>query len=82
MSRAGERPHWSEYADGRQRWEQAPFQFLAEIEQITAEIEHQEQAIYCAVMEARQHGASWGQIGSALGISKQAAKKRYARTLF
>lgn len=33
------------------------------------------------VLEARDAGASWGQIGRMLGMSKQAAQKRYDRRL-
>ena len=34
------------------------------------------------VTKAKQHGASWSQIGDAIGVSKQAAQQRHAPTAF
>lgn len=36
-----------------------------------------EQAVTAAVLDARAHGITWVEIASALGISHQAAMKRY-----
>jgi hypothetical protein len=38
-----------------------------------------EQAIELWVGLARSHGATWAQVGDALGISRQAAQQRYGQ---
>jgi hypothetical protein len=38
-----------------------------------------EQSIRLQVATARDAGASWAEIGRALGVSKQAAQQRYGR---
>lgn len=38
-----------------------------------------EQALTEAVCSARRHGRSWSQIGTMLGVSKQAAQRKYAK---
>lgn len=43
-----------------------------------AQREASERAIRFLVFTANQQGASWAQIGKALGVSAQAAHKRYA----
>jgi len=42
--------------------------------------EYIEQQLVDVVNEARESGATWTQIGAALGVSHQAAMKRYKRT--
>lgn len=37
-----------------------------------------EEAVAAAVAAAKESGASWGAIGSAIGVSRQAAAKRYS----
>lgn len=37
-----------------------------------------EEAVSAAVAVAKESGVSWATIGSALGVSRQAAQKRYA----
>lgn len=39
-----------------------------------------DQALSALVADARANGATWGDIGAALGITRQAAHQRYART--
>lgn len=49
-------------------------------EQIVSLANHREDlelAIASAVAHAREHGLSWAHIGGLLGVSKQAAMKRY-----
>jgi hypothetical protein len=41
-----------------------------------------DQAQHADALSARENGASWSQIGAAIGITKQAAQKRYDRRLF
>ena len=38
-----------------------------------------EEAVTAAVEAAKDSGVSWAAIGSAIGVSRQAAAKRYAR---
>jgi hypothetical protein len=38
-----------------------------------------ERALTEAVCSARRHGRSWSQIGTMLGVSKQAAQRKYAK---
>lgn len=52
------------------------------IETIERERQRLDDLITARVADARRYGASWSQIGGALGISKQAAQKRYDRRLF
>ena len=42
--------------------------------------EYVDQQLVDVVAEARASGATWSQIGSALGVSHQAAMKRYKRS--
>jgi hypothetical protein len=42
--------------------------------------EYIDQQLIDVVAEARASGATWSQIGSALGVSHQAAMKRFKRT--
>lgn len=39
-----------------------------------------DQQLFDVVSEARESGATWTQIGDALGVSHQAAMKRYKRS--
>lgn len=36
-----------------------------------------QRAVEAAVLDARNSGASWGAIGAALGVTRQAARQRY-----
>ena len=38
-----------------------------------------ESALRTAVADARADGASWGQIGTGLGVTRQAAQQRYGQ---
>jgi len=40
-------------------------------------LEDLQRSIETQVVELRAHGASWGAIGAALGISRQAAQQRF-----
>lgn len=51
---------------------------LAALADAAAERESRERAIRFLVLTASAQGASWSQIGKALGVSAQAAHKRYA----
>lgn len=50
---------------------------LWDIARWTAAVEQAERQRDCAVAAARAEGASWGRIGAALGVSRQAACKKY-----
>jgi predicted ArsR family transcriptional regulator len=41
---------------------------------------HVDQKLRALVAQARSEGASWEQIGQALGITKQAAQQRFGKT--
>nr|WP_285759557.1 hypothetical protein [Nocardiopsis ansamitocini] len=57
-----------------------PMAGLASLAQLRAEVEQAEAVL---VRRARVNGATWAQIASALGVSKQAAHKKYCgRRLF
>lgn len=43
-------------------------------------VEHAEARLRTAIRWMRNEGASWSVIGEALGVSKQAAQKRYGKT--
>ena len=51
---------------------------LRSITQGVADIAAAQQQLVAAVRAARQHGRSWGRIGMALGVSRQAARQQYA----
>jgi DNA-directed RNA polymerase specialized sigma24 family protein len=55
---------------------------LSEVQQYERMMERLSDSQAAEVARARKAGASWSQIGAALGISKQAAQKRYDRRLF
>jgi hypothetical protein len=51
---------------------------LRAITQGVADLADAQQQLVEAVRVARQHGRSWGRIGMALGVSRQAARQQYA----
>jgi len=51
---------------------------LRAITQGVADLAAAQQQIVEAVQAARQRGRSWGRIGMALGVSRQAARQQYA----
>jgi hypothetical protein len=51
---------------------------LRAITQGVADLAATQQQLVDAVQAARQHGRSWGRIGMALGVSRQAARQQYA----
>jgi hypothetical protein len=53
----------------------APLARLAAISELRAELDRQELA---AVLDAEARGTSWQRIGDALGISKQAAHRKFS----
>ena len=57
--------------------EESPVDRLAAIARAKAEIAREEAA---AVRYARVHGLSWAEIGTVLGVSRQALHKRFGRT--
>ncbi|MDR0591849.1 MAG: hypothetical protein LBG60_01040 [Bifidobacteriaceae bacterium] len=76
---------WMENADGgRGPTPTATFE-RADLETLLAAVkgrDHAEDQLSQAVAIVRARGASWSVIGSALGLSKQGAHKKYARRLF
>jgi len=52
---------------------------LAKIMDIVEERDDVMDRLRTAVADAREAGASWASIGSCLGVSKQAASKRYSQ---
>ena len=52
---------------------------LKAIAQFAARRDLLEDALIEAVRAARQSGRSWSEIGTMLGVSKQAAQKKYAK---
>ncbi|MGQ0431968.1 MAG: hypothetical protein ACT452_06140 [Microthrixaceae bacterium] len=57
-------------------WQDRPLDFLTELKACTTTLVEQLEAN--AVARAREQGASWTDIGTALGISRQAAWERFA----
>ena len=55
----------------------APDDQLDAVEYAQREVEHKKAWRAKVVCEARAAGATWEQIGKALGVSKQAAQQRY-----
>lgn len=54
-------------------------EFLDELEQLRWVVRDLEVAIGTAVTTARANGASWSEVGFALGISKQAAWEQHGK---
>ena len=52
---------------------------LKAIAEFAARRDRLEDALIEAVRTARRHGKSWSQIGAMLGVSKQAAQRKYAK---
>lgn len=65
-------PQWREHV--------APFTALGDIEQLVDELRSIEDRAAAAVTTARQHGASWSQIGRAAGLTRQGAQQRWGTT--
>ena len=57
-------------------WQASPLDFLRELTNCTTTLVERLEAD--AVVAAREQGASWTDIGAALGISRQAAWERFA----
>lgn len=57
-------------------WQAQPLDFLRELKKCTSTLVEQLEAK--AVALAREGGASWTDVGAALGISRQAAWERFA----
>jgi hypothetical protein len=51
----------------------------AELMKVAAELSEVEGHVAEAVQGARDAGASWAEVGDALGITRQAAQQRYAK---
>lgn len=51
---------------------------LLELIDLSAELSRAERRVVQAVAGARAAGASWSQVGDALGVSRQAAQQRFA----
>ena len=58
----------------------APFDVLGWVATAHHHASTAENTLTAAITRARQAGASWSAIGAQLGISRQAAQQRYART--
>jgi hypothetical protein len=54
-----------------------PIEDLRAITSLVATLQEVETALSSAVARARADGYSWAHIGTALGVSKQAAQQRY-----
>lgn len=65
---------WHETRTPATASERAAFRLL----ELTSQRDHFDREIATRVREAREAGLSWEQIGSALGITRQAAHKRFA----
>lgn len=52
---------------------------LKAIAQFAARRDRVESALTEAVRAARRHGKTWSQIGTMLGVAKQAAQRKYAK---
>lgn len=50
---------------------------LVELVDAAAQLSSAEERVGCAVRAARGAGASWGQVGDAIGTSRQAAQQRF-----
>lgn len=65
--------HLAQENDTRAQWDREELHHLA------AARFHLDRITCAAVQSARLDGASWAQIGTALGITKQAAQQRYGK---
>jgi hypothetical protein len=52
---------------------------LGELMEAATELFHAEERVAQAVESARGAGASWTEVGDAIGISRQAAQQRFGR---
>lgn len=67
---------WASAVDPRDLRE-VPVEDLRAITSLVATMEEVERTLAGAIDRARHDGYSWSQIGTALGVSKQAAQQRY-----
>lgn len=67
---------WSDSVD-QSDLREVPIEDLRAITSLVATEREVESAIAKAVERAREDGYSWSQIGTALGVSKQAAQQKY-----
>lgn len=67
---------WADTVDPR-NLQEVPIGELRAITSLADTIHEAEAALASAVDRARHDGRSWSQIGTALGVSKQAAQQRY-----
>ena len=56
-----------------------PLDLLAWISTAHQVLEEAEQTLHAAITRARQNGATWAEIGTQLGVSRQAAQQRFTR---
>ena len=76
--RAGAAETWLDSLDP----ETTPAEDIADLQAVAAAVNDRdaaEQRVREAVDAARANGRSWGRIGIALGVSRQAAHERYGR---
>jgi len=67
---------WADRVDARDLRE-VPIEDLRAITSLAATIREADAALSGAVDRARRDGHTWSQIGTALGVSKQAAQQRF-----
>lgn len=77
-------PRWNEPSDEREhelmdewRLHIAPLTRTGRVRDLADQLADVQAQLWDAVREARNAGASWSDVGSALGVSKQAAQQRY-----
>lgn len=52
---------------------------LTDLERANKSFKDHERGLWLAVDIAREHGASWADIGNVLGVSRQAAQERFSK---
>jgi hypothetical protein len=78
--RAAALERWAHAADVGQLVERDT-SALKHLAKLAEQREALESDLTAAVAEARQHDRSWSEIGAMLGVSKQAAQRKYAATV-